>query len=195
MEQFKETLKIKHIKTTYFHPQSNGNIERMHSTLGNLIRTSIAENNQQWDKNLKCINFIIYTTKNQTTGFSPYELTFGSEPNIPSSIQQNPRLTYHDLNQKWKKLHELNSQKAKERIEIYKIGDLVKMRNYSKTNKPDASLKGPYKIIEILDNNQKIITKKQVIRVHIDNKMPYFVDEGKNPNPNSGSSGLRYRLS
>ena len=35
--QFEEALKIKQIKTTAFHPQSNGNIERMHSTLLNLI--------------------------------------------------------------------------------------------------------------------------------------------------------------
>ena len=57
-------LNIRHIKTIAFHPQSNGNIERMHSTLVNLIKTSIAENNKQWDENLKYINFVINTTTN-----------------------------------------------------------------------------------------------------------------------------------
>ena len=69
MQQFKETLKIKYIKTTSSHLQSNGNIERIHSTLGNLITTSIAENYHQWDENLKYINFIINATKNQLLDF------------------------------------------------------------------------------------------------------------------------------
>ena len=47
MMQFENALNIQHIKTTAFHPQSNGDIERMHSTLVNLIKTSIAENNKQ----------------------------------------------------------------------------------------------------------------------------------------------------
>lgn len=45
MMQFGEALKIQNNNTTSFYPQSNGNIERMHSTLNNLIKTRIAENN------------------------------------------------------------------------------------------------------------------------------------------------------
>ena len=82
MTQFENILNIQHIKTTAFHLQSNGNIERMHSTLVNLIKTSIIENNKQWHEKLKYINLPINTTTNQTTGHSPYESTFGRTPNI-----------------------------------------------------------------------------------------------------------------
>ena len=44
MDQFEKALRNKHVKTTAFHPQANRNIERIHSTLNNLIKTSIAEN-------------------------------------------------------------------------------------------------------------------------------------------------------
>ena len=47
VQQFEEMFKIKHIKTTACHPQANGNIERMHSTLKNMIKTSMAENNNE----------------------------------------------------------------------------------------------------------------------------------------------------
>ena len=97
MIQFENALNIQNIKTTAFHPESNGNIERMHSTLVNLMKTSIAENNKQWDENLKYINFVINTTTNQTTGYSPYELIFGRSPNIPSMVNTSPNLTYQDL--------------------------------------------------------------------------------------------------
>ena len=49
MQQFKEALNIQHVKTTAFHPQANGNIERMHSKFKNLIKTSMKENAIDWD--------------------------------------------------------------------------------------------------------------------------------------------------
>ena len=73
---------------------------------------------------------------------------------------------------------------------------LVKIRNHSKTNKLDALFKGTYKIIEILDyKNLKIITKKRLIRVHIDNTMPYFANEENNSDHAPGPSGLHYSSS
>ena len=55
MDQFEKALRIKHVKTTAFHPQANGNIKRMHSTLNNLIKSSTAENQNDWDENLKYV--------------------------------------------------------------------------------------------------------------------------------------------
>ena len=111
-------MKIKHIKTTAFHPKSIGNIERMHSTLNNLIETSMAENQNNWDENLKYVIFAKNSTVNQTTGFAPFELTFGRLPNIPSEIENSSNLTHQDLIRKWRKKHEENVRKAKERIQV-----------------------------------------------------------------------------
>ena len=47
VQQFEEMFKIKHVKTTAFHPKANGNIERMQLTLKNMIKTSMAENNNE----------------------------------------------------------------------------------------------------------------------------------------------------
>ena len=44
MQQLEEALNIQHDKTTAFHPQSEGDIERMHSTLKNLMKTSVEQN-------------------------------------------------------------------------------------------------------------------------------------------------------
>ena len=208
--QFEQALKIKHIKTTSFHPQSNGNIERMHSTLGNLIKTSINENNNEWDENIKFISFAINSTTNQTTGYTPFELTFGRLPNIPSEVENSPNLTYQDLIRKWKRKHEENLQKAKERIQVelektkkrldegitrthplYKTGDLVKILNNTKTNKLEQYWKGPYEVIDYLNNNNlRIRNKEKILRVHIDQCMPYFADvedsDDNSPGPSDG---------
>ena len=179
MTQFKNALKIRHIITTAFHLQSNRNIERINSTLVNLIKTSIAENNKQWDENLKYINFVINTTTNQTTGHYPYELTFGRTPNIPSTVKTSFNLTYQDLIRKWKKTHEDIISKTRERIQvemlktkwrldenitkkhpIYKAGDLVKTLNNSKQNKLEPAGKGPFEVIDYIDNNNLRIRNK-----------------------------------
>ena len=56
--------------------------------------------------------------KNQTTGLTPFELMFGRETNIPSTIAASPTLTHQELIKKWKHKHEENLKKAKERIEV-----------------------------------------------------------------------------
>ena len=109
---------MKHIKTTEFHPQLNGNIERMHSTLLSLIKTSMEGNENDWDENMKLINFAINRMKNQTTGLTPFEITFGREPNIPSTIANSPTLTYQDLIRKWKTKTRKLYQKGKRKNTI-----------------------------------------------------------------------------
>ena len=43
MELFEKAFKMKHIRTTAFHPQSNGSLERAHGVVKDLIRTCSAE--------------------------------------------------------------------------------------------------------------------------------------------------------
>ena len=87
------------------------------------------------------------------TGHSPYELTFGRTPNIPSKVNTLPNLTHQDLICKWKKKHEEIISNTQERIQvemkrtkrrhaenitrkhpIYKAGDLVKTLNNTTQN-------------------------------------------------------------
>ena len=49
--------------------------------------------------------------KNQTTGLTPFELMFGRESNIPSTIAASPTVTHQELFRKWKHKHEENLKK------------------------------------------------------------------------------------
>ena len=88
---------------------------------------------------------------NQTTKFTPYEFTFGRNPNVPSTLRTSSNLTHQDLIRKWKNKHEDTVRKAKENIQlemgkterrldknitrkhpIYKIKNKVKIINYTK---------------------------------------------------------------
>ena len=63
MESFEKAFKIKHIKTTSFHPQSNGSLKRTHGTVKDLIKTYIDERKDEWDEYLN----LVYMSYNTST--------------------------------------------------------------------------------------------------------------------------------
>ena len=58
-----------------------------------MLRTNIGESKSEWNENLKHISMAHNTTVHSTTGFTPFELTFGREANMPSEMALTPKLT------------------------------------------------------------------------------------------------------
>jgi len=83
-------LKIKRIKCTAYHPQTNGALERTHRVLVKYLRCFILEDQSNWDKWLPYATFVFNTTPHTSTGFTPHELLFGRKPNIPGLLQRDP---------------------------------------------------------------------------------------------------------
>ena len=75
-------FKIKKLKTTAYHPQTNGALERTHRILIEYLRCYILEDQSDWDKWLPFATFVFNTTPHTTTGFTPHELLFGRKPSI-----------------------------------------------------------------------------------------------------------------
>ncbi|CAK9825385.1 Retrovirus-related Pol polyprotein from transposon 412 [Anthophora retusa] len=165
METFEQAFKIKHVKTTSFHPQSNGSLERTHSTVKDLIRTCTNDRQNEWDENLKLVCMGYNTSVHETTGYTPFELTFGHKANMPSTISATPSITREQLFKLWKKRHDTYIQKAIEITEknkkryqrdqnrkiiktqtIFNIGDRVWIHNDHKQNKLDHEWKTTFTI-------------------------------------------------
>ena len=71
---------------------------------------------------------------------------------------------------------------------IYKAGDLVKTLHNTKQNKLESAWKGPFEVIDYIDNNNlRIRNKDKIIRIHIDQCMPYFSDSDADDNAASTS--------
>ena len=73
--------------TTPYHPMGDGLVERMNRSLLSLLRTYV-ERETQWEEHLQLLLYIYRTTKHSSTGFSPFEVLFGSNP----PLQQVPDL-------------------------------------------------------------------------------------------------------
>ncbi|CAF4499211.1 unnamed protein product, partial [Didymodactylos carnosus] len=83
---------INHIKTTTYHPQTNGLTERFNATLAGSIGAYVNQQQTDWDDYLPFVTFAYNTFKQATTGMEPFKLMYGRSPvlpfDIPSSITQ-----------------------------------------------------------------------------------------------------------
>ena len=71
-----ELLNIKKLKTTAYHPQTNGALIRWHATLKGMLR-KFDDSSETWDKLLKYCLLVCRAMPHAATGFSPYELVHG----------------------------------------------------------------------------------------------------------------------
>lgn len=80
-----DMLKIVHLRTSPYHPQSNGMLERFHGTLKAMIRKTCPEP-KEWDKWLPYLLFAYREAPHTATGFSPFELLFGRDVRGPLAV-------------------------------------------------------------------------------------------------------------
>lgn len=82
-KELMEILGVRHFRTTPYHPQSNGIIERWHRTLKASIKCSDPNN---WSSALPLVLLGMRTTVKSDIGLSPAEMVFGSPLRIPGEL-------------------------------------------------------------------------------------------------------------
>ncbi|KAL1273034.1 hypothetical protein QQF64_028896 [Cirrhinus molitorella] len=73
-------LGVKQLRTTIYHPQTDGLVERFNQTLKQMLRRVAAEDRHDWDLMLPHILFGIREVPQASTGFTPFELLFRRQP-------------------------------------------------------------------------------------------------------------------
>lgn len=197
---FCSLFQIRKIRTSAYHPQSNGSLERFHRTLKEYLRHFIDNNQDNWDDLLKFAEFAHNNTKHNVTGFHPSELVFGRKMNVPSSImkpQASSAFYSHDdflavlrnnLKQSFKIAAEnLTKTKVTQKkrhdnnlnVPNFQIGDAVLLLNETarqgRSKKLGPQWVGPYTIIDkIGDINFKIKMGKTIKVVHGDKLKNFY---------------------
>jgi Integrase core domain/Integrase zinc binding domain len=79
------TLKIQHITTTAFHPQSNGMIERAHRQLKDALRARLA--GMEWPQHLPWVLLGLRAVPKDSSTISSSEMVFGAAISLPNQLQ------------------------------------------------------------------------------------------------------------
>jgi transposase InsO family protein len=189
-------FKIKQMRTTAYHPQTDGLVERFNRTLCDMLACYVHDEPEEWDKYLPFVTFAYNTAIQSTLKECPFYLFFGRAPLLPNDIKINSRYdTRHDdrivYAEKWenaKKLarnHLFKAQtKQKEYYDkgtktcVYSVGQTVLVKAPPTAGKFINRWNGPFVITRSFSNvNYEIesIPKSKQRRaiVHVNRLKPY----------------------
>ena len=95
MQHLLQILKISHVTTSYYHPQSgNSKVERFHRTFNDVMSKKVKEHLDTWDLYINQVLAAIRFSTNDSTKFSPFYLLYSREPVMPVDNILKPRQKY-----------------------------------------------------------------------------------------------------
>jgi len=79
-------LGIRKIRTTHYHPKSDGMVERFNRTLGTMLSAYVADHQRNWDSHLPYVMMAYRSTEQESTRFTPNMLMMGREVSTPFDL-------------------------------------------------------------------------------------------------------------
>ena len=86
MQDICRTFMIEKTRTTPYHPQGNGQVEKFNRVVADTLSKYCAEKPQEWGVYLPYITFVYNTTVHRTIGATPYSMIFGREAQYPIDL-------------------------------------------------------------------------------------------------------------
>lgn len=160
-------LGIHHLKTSAYHPQTDGCLERWHASLKAMLRKQ-PNRQQDWDRLLKYMLFAYRAAPHSNTGFSPYEVVYGRQLRGPLDVVKDGWLAgdlsqvdavdwVNQMQQQLKSMSEIvqdKERKAKEQMKkgydkhaverVFSVGAMVLVRTPDLEGKLSDLWDGPY---------------------------------------------------
>lgn len=75
-----------HHRTTAYHPQSNGQTERMNRVLEDMLRHYVNNRQDNWDKLLPMLEFAVNNSYQSSVDNTPFFLNYGKHPRTPADL-------------------------------------------------------------------------------------------------------------
>lgn len=188
-------LKIRQINSCAYSHQSIGALENTHKTLGAYLRSYVTEKHTDWSSWLPYYVFSYNTSVHSETRYTPFELMYGRQCELPSNIRTGIDVVYNyddyvtDLKHKLQTAYAETRKALVERKQVrkefydtyykvsprcYEPGSLVLLKNEAR-HKLDPIYTGPFEVLEDQGTNCKIIDKNKHTIVHKNRIKPYLI--------------------
>ena len=92
-QQVMYELGITQHKSSAYHPQSQGALERWHQTLKTMMKIYCFETEKDWDEGIHLLLFAAREWVQESLGFSPFELVFGHTVRGPLKLLKEKLLS------------------------------------------------------------------------------------------------------
>ncbi|KAJ1040699.1 hypothetical protein NDA10_002716 [Ustilago hordei] len=184
---FAEQMGVRHSLSTAYHPQTDGQTERVNQVIEQYLRMYCNYEQNDWANLLDTAAFVYNNTVHNSIGVSPFFACYGwnpkAHPDIPQRLGVNDpgRFEYlMDGKERCKYLQEQIREAQRRSVDQYnrkhkdiefKVGDMVYInrRNW-KTRRPtpklDTRFAGPYPVQERVGRRAYRITLPANLRVH-----------------------------
>lgn len=177
-------LGIDKLRTTPFHPQSNGIIERWHRTLKSALRARL--DNSTWIEELPTVLLGLRAAPRSDTGISAAQLTYGTTLRFPSEFYVNSPKRIYDSYEYVQRLRDIinnirpRPSQQRDNRTIFVHPDLencqqVFIRNDSMKKSLQYPYDGPF---QILKRNNKVFTVQlptRKVNISIDRLKPAYI--------------------
>jgi transposase InsO family protein len=175
LNRYLETQNIKHLRTSAYHPRTNGKTERFNQLFESMLAKYVGKVTHRWDEYVDQALFACRIREHSVTKKSPFYLVYGKEPIIPGDTtypflyedNRDPivadqladkvaeELGFQRFKAAERQIHAAQTmqkrwnEKVKERP--LKQNDIVLIRNEQR-KKFEAQWLGPYKIVYTAPN-------------------------------------------
>jgi transposase InsO family protein len=182
-------MRIDKARTTPYHPQCNGMIERFHRVLNTMLAKVIDDDQRDWPDHLPTVMAAYRASVHEATGFTPNSLILGREARLPVDLvyglppdRGQDAKSYNDfvderverMSQDFQMVRENLGRLAHLRMDKYDIKHNVpplsvgqKVWYFCPRRKPNLSPKwqnfycGPYTVVRVVDPHVVIISRSR----------------------------------
>lgn len=190
---FQELLRFlgtNRIRTTAYHPQSNGMVERFHREFKSSLRAT--DNSIHWSDEIPLVLLGIRTTFRDSTNATPSEMLYGENIRVPGELTvsneqfdpSDPNNFVDKLRQRYRTLKSSESRTPNATTFIPRDlndCDYVFVRVDRVHNSLHSPYEGPYKVLRRLRKVYVIERDGKPYPISIDRLKPAFVKESNQP--------------
>jgi hypothetical protein len=157
--QLTKILEVRHLRTTPYHPQTNGMTERFNGTLCGAIAKLAEQHQADWDLFIPAVLFAYRIRKHSALKTSPYEVVYGQPPKLPNGAILGDE--YFDDNHRATQAQTLRKQASRPTVtkkSRFRLGQTVLWKAGIRRNKLEPKLYGPYVIRTVGPNNTYLLS-------------------------------------